>query len=57
MTYIKFNSHWSENTASLARTPYDSPAMWKARPLNFVKFSKNIDTKAAMSFAASSVVP
>lgn len=38
-------------------TPYDSPAMWNARPLNLVKFSKNIETKAAMSLAASSVVP
>jgi len=37
-------------------TPYDSPAMWNALPLNLLKFSKNIETKAAMSLAASSVV-
>ena len=38
-------------------TPYDSPAMWNALPLNLLKFSKNIETKAAISLAASSVVP
>jgi len=30
--------------------------MWKALPLNLLKFSKNMATKAAMSLAASSVV-
>ena len=37
-------------------TPYDSPAMWRARPLNEEKFSKKIATNAAISLAASSVV-
>jgi len=37
-------------------TAYDSPAIWKALPLNLLKFSKNIETKAAISTAASSVV-
>jgi hypothetical protein len=31
--------------------------MWNPRPLNLEKFSKKIATKAAMSAAASSVVP
>lgn len=30
--------------------------MWKGRPLNLLKCSKNIATKAAMSFAPSSVL-
>lgn len=37
-------------------TPYDSPAIWKARPLNEGKFSKKIATNAAISLAASSDV-
>ena len=37
-------------------TPYDSPAMWNARPLNLVKCSKKIATNAATSLAASPVV-
>lgn len=37
-------------------TPYDSPAMWNALPLNLLKCSKNMATKAAISLAASGVV-
>lgn len=37
-------------------TPYDSPAIWNGRPLNFGKCSKKIATKEAMSTAASAVV-
>jgi len=38
-------------------TAYDSPAMWNPLPWNFGKFWKKIATNAAISFAASSVVP
>ena len=42
--------------AKVALTPKDSPAIWKARPLNFVKCSKNIAMKAEISLPASAMV-
>ena len=43
-------------TRNIEHTPYDSPAIWKARPLNEGKCSKKIATNAAMSWAACSEV-
>ena len=42
--------------AWLRLTPYDSPAIWKGRPSNLLKCAKKMATKAAISWAASSVV-
>jgi hypothetical protein len=38
-----------KTSRNIQHTPYDSPAIWKARPLNDGKCSKKIATNAAMS--------
>ena len=53
---IVFKTRRRSRRAKTTRTPYDSPAMWKARPLNCENDSKKRVTKASMSFAPSSVV-
>lgn len=56
-TLFRLSSEYIEcMITSTEPTPYDSPAMWRARPLNEEKFSKKIATNAAISLAASSVV-